>query len=129
MTAKPLETAPVRRTELARTTRRTGSPNRQQLSQENAMVGPLPPAQIYPLGHVRAGADPRFTVGLITAVAEVLSAHGYPDLIRSMSGRDFANLRQAVFRFLYGLDEEAGLHSATCSVWLTPHCNCGGDHR
>lgn len=50
--------------------------------------------------------DPRFTFGLAKDVADVLQAHGYPEIT---SGLDFVDLQQALYRFLYvpGLDRSA----------------------
>ncbi len=42
--------------------------------------------------------DPRFTIGLIIDVRDVLTEHGYPHIT---SGDDFVELQQALFRFLY----------------------------
>ncbi|MFE2710556.1 hypothetical protein ACFXKI_00845 [Streptomyces mirabilis] len=42
--------------------------------------------------------DARFTRGLALDVARVLETHGYPEIT---SGRDFLELQQALFRFLY----------------------------
>ncbi|UCM89189.1 hypothetical protein [Streptomyces marincola] len=42
--------------------------------------------------------DGRFTLGLTLDVAEVLVRHGYPPIT---SGRDFLQLQQALYRFLY----------------------------
>lgn len=43
--------------------------------------------------------DSRFTRGLTLDVAKVLQEHGYPEIT---SGRDFLDLQQALFGFLYG---------------------------
>ncbi|MFH8410706.1 hypothetical protein ACH4FX_38935 [Streptomyces sp. NPDC018019] len=52
----------------------------------------------------RPGDDPRFTLGLVIDVAQVLQDHGYPPV----TGRDFVELQQALFGFLYtGPGEEA----------------------
>lgn len=48
--------------------------------------------------------DQRFTFGLAKDVADVLEAHGYPEIT---GGRDFLDLQQALFRFLYGPPAEA----------------------
>lgn len=45
--------------------------------------------------------DPRFTLGLALDVANVLKAHGYPEIT---SGLDLVELQQALFRFLYRAD-------------------------
>jgi hypothetical protein len=42
--------------------------------------------------------DPRFTFGLAKDVADVLQAHGYPEIT---NGLDFLDLQQALYRFLY----------------------------
>lgn len=52
----------------------------------------------YPI-RPRPDDDPRFTIGLGLDVAKVLEEHGYPPVSR---GRDFLELRQALFGFLYG---------------------------
>lgn len=44
--------------------------------------------------------DPRFTIGLLADVKNVLTAHGYET--DNMSGSDFMELQQALYRFLYG---------------------------
>lgn len=51
----------------------------------------------YPI-RPRPSEDPRFTLGLALDVARVLREHGYPEVT---SGRDFLELRQALFGFLY----------------------------
>ena len=43
--------------------------------------------------------EDRLNVGLIHDVAEVLAAHGYP---RPVSGADWVELQQALFRLLHG---------------------------
>ncbi|GGO46420.1 hypothetical protein GCM10012287_16700 [Streptomyces daqingensis] len=54
----------------------------------------------------RPKEDPRFTVGLALDVAAVLEQHGYPKFI---AGRDFLELQQALFGFLYvGPDQAPG---------------------
>lgn len=55
-------------------------------------------AQNYPVARPESGDDPRFTFGLIMAVADVLTRHGYPPV----TGMDHVDLQQALFRFLYG---------------------------
>lgn len=42
--------------------------------------------------------DPRFTFGFTKDVADVLHAHGYPEIT---NGLDFVDLQQALYRFLY----------------------------
>jgi len=44
------------------------------------------------------GDDPRFTLGLAKEIADVLEAHGYPEIT---NGVDFLDLQQALYRFLY----------------------------
>lgn len=44
--------------------------------------------------------DPRFTIGLVLEVAEVLQQHGYPR-IEAANAADFVELQQALFAFLY----------------------------
>ena len=57
----------------------------------------------YPI-RPRPDEDPRFTIGLALDVAKVLHQHGYPQI---SGGRDFLELQQALFGFLYvGPDEE-----------------------
>ncbi len=51
----------------------------------------------YPL----PGDDGRFTNGVVYDVIDVLARHGYPEI---QSGRDFVELRQALFGFLYRRD-------------------------
>lgn len=58
----------------------------------------------YPI-RPRPVEDARFTLGLALDVAKVLKEHGYPGIT---SGRDFLELQQALFGFLYiGPDGEA----------------------
>lgn len=52
----------------------------------------------YPLPRPESGDDPRFTLGLVVDVSEVLAAHGYPPV---KAGGDLVELRQALFGFLY----------------------------
>jgi hypothetical protein len=60
------------------------------------------PERRYPISP-RPAEDPRFTLGLALDVAKVLHEHGYPNVT---SGRDFLELQQALFGFLYvGPDE------------------------
>lgn len=44
--------------------------------------------------------DPRFTLGLILDVTQVLEQHGYPPLT-GRNAEDLVELRQALFAFLY----------------------------
>jgi hypothetical protein len=46
--------------------------------------------------------DPRFTVGLVFDVRDVLTEHGYP----AVASDDYAGLRQALFTFLYATEED-----------------------
>jgi hypothetical protein len=46
--------------------------------------------------------DPRFTVGLMLDVRDVLTAHGYP----VVASGDYVGLRQALFTFLYATEED-----------------------
>lgn len=55
------------------------------------------PPRTYPLP--QPDDDPRFTIGLMIDVIDVLIAHGYPPL--SDSGLDHVELQGALFRFLY----------------------------
>lgn len=58
----------------------------------------------YPI-RPRPAEDSRFTLGFALDVAKVLKEHGYPAVT---SGRDFLELQQALFGFLYvGPDGEA----------------------
>ena len=52
----------------------------------------------YPI-RPRPDEDSRFTLGLALDVAKVLKEHDYPAVT---SGRDFLELQQALFGFLYG---------------------------
>jgi hypothetical protein len=61
----------------------------------------------YPLP--RPANDPRFTLGLTVDVAEVLTQHGYPTL----TGVDFVELQQTLFRFLYRQDATHAERAAT----------------
>jgi hypothetical protein len=51
----------------------------------------------YPLPRPADGEDPRFNVGLLADVEEVLVAAGYPPL----TGMDHVVLQSVLFRFLY----------------------------
>lgn len=44
--------------------------------------------------------DPRFTDALLGEVAEVLAAHGYPQI--DPHGPDYEELAWALWRFIYG---------------------------
>jgi hypothetical protein len=54
------------------------------------------PVHSYPLP--RLAEDPRFTLGLLADVADVLVRHDYP---RPATREDLTDLQQALFRFLY----------------------------
>lgn len=58
----------------------------------------------YPAGYPVDGKDSRFTFGLFHDVARVLESHGYPEL----TGADYVELQQALFRFLYDTTQEEG---------------------
>lgn len=60
--------------------------------------------RIYPI-RPQLDDDPRFTTGLVIDVFEVLERHGYPKPGR---GGDYVELRQALFRFLYGSADDGG---------------------
>lgn len=45
--------------------------------------------------------DARFTIGLTEDVARVLEKHGYPPVVDAGDAREFVNLQQALFAFLY----------------------------
>ena len=49
--------------------------------------------------------DPRFTLGLVLDVADVLQQHGFPRIGSDNPG-DYAELQQALFQFLYRGSEE-----------------------
>jgi hypothetical protein len=50
----------------------------------------------------RPADDPRFTFGLTYDVAAVLAEYGYPKIDGGKDGgRDFVELQQALWRFLY----------------------------
>ena len=56
-----------------------------------------PVGRNFPVTPPAPGTDPRFTFGLVYDVSERLAAAGYPTL----TGLDFVDLEQALFRFLY----------------------------
>lgn len=58
---------------------------------------PIKTERQYPI-RPRPVEDPRFTFGFALDVAKVLKDHGYPEIT---SGRDFMELQQALFGFLY----------------------------
>lgn len=49
------------------------------------------------------GGDRRFTAGLLSDVASLLEAHGYP---RPASGGDLIRWQQALFRTIYRTEHE-----------------------
>lgn len=70
----------------------------------DAVASEAKPERRYPISP-RPAEDPRFTLGLALDVAKVLHEHGYPKVI---AGRDFLELQQTLFGFLYvGPDEGA----------------------
>jgi hypothetical protein len=63
--------------------------------------------RVFPLGRPESGEDARFNFGLLHDVMTVLEQHGY--LAREdWCGRDLVELRQALFRFLYGPTDTTG---------------------
>jgi len=65
-------------------------------------------SRAFPIAKPPDSSDPRFTFGLTVDVAKVLAEHGYPDLTDPAvgGGRDFVELQQALYRFLYVDPEE-----------------------
>lgn len=61
--------------------------------------------RVYPI-RPRPDDDPRFTIGLALDVAKVLADHDYAPVT---NGRDFLELQQALFGFLYGGPGEGGV--------------------
>lgn len=51
----------------------------------------------YPVKLPRNNEDPRFTVGLLYDIADLLERAGYPKL----EPMDHVELRQAIFKFVY----------------------------
>lgn len=51
----------------------------------------------YPLPRPADDHDPRFTYGLVSDIADVLTAHGYPH----PADTDWADLMLALLRFIY----------------------------
>jgi hypothetical protein len=107
------------------------------------MVGPQQPPQIYPLGQPESGTDPRFTLGVVLSVADVLAKHRFPEI---QSGADILNLQQALFQFIYGPADDSGRRDAAFSDLRAMHdpwcpvgtlnrqgeeltCNCRGEQR
>jgi hypothetical protein len=66
----------------------------------------------------------RFTVGLITAVLDVLAAHGYP--VDPLSGGDYIEMRQALFGFVYGptTPEATAIEITTTGIDTVPGEEC-----
>ncbi|RKN36870.1 hypothetical protein [Streptomyces hoynatensis] len=58
-----------------------------------------PDGRIYPVAPSDGDDDPRFTLGLLYDVRQVIEAHGYPPVT---SGRDLVELQLSLSRFLYG---------------------------
>jgi hypothetical protein len=58
---------------------------------------PQPTVATYPLPRPADDHDPRFTLGLVFDIADVLSKHGYP----RPDHTDWADLMLALFRFIY----------------------------
>lgn len=67
-------------------------------------TGGTGPRPVFPLPQPEN--DPRFTIGLLLDVRDVLARHGYP-MDRATSW-DVVELRQALFRFLYASSEAEG---------------------
>ncbi|WP_051110214.1 hypothetical protein [Saccharomonospora halophila] len=57
------------------------------------------PERVFPIPRPASGNDPRFTLGLLLDVKQVLVQHGYP--MDQATGPDHLALKQALFRFLY----------------------------
>lgn len=51
----------------------------------------------YPVKPLNEDSDPRFTLGFLTDVADVLVKHGYPRI----AGDDWARFHVMLFRFVY----------------------------
>lgn len=62
---------------------------------------PDEPQRVFPI-RPRPADDSRFTIGLLIDVAEVLARHGYDDVSKPEHARDFVELQQTLFGFLYG---------------------------
>jgi hypothetical protein len=56
------------------------------------------PPLAYPLEVATAASDARFTLGLALEVADVLTRHGYPPLVR---GEDLLRLQHYLFKMIY----------------------------
>ena len=65
-------------------------------------AAPAQPTRNYPMP--RPADDPRFTFGLVIDVSLALTERGYPQ----PTGKDLAELQQALFRFLYADAVEGG---------------------
>jgi hypothetical protein len=87
------------------------------------MVGPQQPPQVYPLGEPKTGTDKRFTFGVVLEVADVLTKHGYPDIVDIASGADVLNLQTALFTFIYGPANDSSRHA----VRISPQGDYGGE--
>jgi hypothetical protein len=59
--------------------------------------------QNYPIGITDVENDPRFTVGLIFDVIDVLEQHGFPRPV----GADYAQVHAGLFRLLYRQEERS----------------------
>ncbi|MDT0270233.1 hypothetical protein RM844_28580 [Streptomyces sp. DSM 44915] len=58
------------------------------------------PERAYPLPHPDSASTlPRFTLGLVLDIADVLERHGFPPV---RAGEDLLDLHTALYRFLYG---------------------------
>lgn len=72
----------------------------------SAPVPPPPADRVFPI-QPRPADDPRFTFGLTLDVAQVLAKHGYDDVSKPAHARDFVELQQSLFGFLYGTGDES----------------------
>jgi hypothetical protein len=59
----------------------------------------------YPISRPADGNDSRFTMAVTLNVAKVLEKHGFPTI---ENGRDWVNLQQALFDFIYAEQGQAG---------------------
>ena len=66
-----------------------------------------PAARVFPLPRA-ADDDPRFNMGLLIDVCEVLEKHGYQ---KPTHGLDLVDLQSALFGFLYGETRFGGVRS------------------
>lgn len=89
------------------------------------------PERSYPI-RPRPDDDPRFNLGLVIDVRQVLADHGYPPVEH---GLDIVDLQQALFRFLYGdrkhsvseptpTDARSAATAPVCPVCQNPSCCC-----